>query len=274
VQTLLQAHRQIPEVSIAYGPDTYMGANLAVMLARLGETELLSRFSWFRQGTCIVHHLFGDEIVRRVKADYADALLTAHLEVPGEMFALAADAEAHGRGVVGSTSNILGFIEQQVDAAVTRPGAQHVPVVLGTEAGMVTSIVDKVQASLRARHRSDVDVEIIFPVASEAVAAAPGPLGVVPGVAGGEGCSTAGGCATCPFMKMNTLEALEDVLALVGTPEEARLAPFRPRTWQETIEGRSIADLGTVPILHMRHFQRTGVLPEALVADVRARGAH
>lgn len=29
--------------------------------------------------------------------------------------------------------------------------------------------------------------------------------------AGGEGCSTAGGCATCPFMKMNDLDALIDV---------------------------------------------------------------
>ncbi|CAN0584988.1 unnamed protein product, partial [Laminaria digitata] len=29
--------------------------------------------------------------------------------------------------------------------------------------------------------------------------------------AGGEGCSTAGGCATCPFMKMNDLDALMDV---------------------------------------------------------------
>lgn len=30
---------------------------------------------------------------------------------------------------------------------------------------------------------------------------------------GGEGCSTAGGCATCPFMKMNNLDALMDVVA-------------------------------------------------------------
>ena len=30
----------------------------------------------------------------------------------------------------------------------------------------------------------------------------------VPGVAGGEGCSTAGGCANCPYMKMNDLDAL------------------------------------------------------------------
>ena len=33
-------------------------------------------------------------------------------------------------------------------------------------------------------------------------------LSVVPGPAGGEGCSLEGGCASCPFMKMNSLQAL------------------------------------------------------------------
>jgi quinolinate synthase len=57
-------------------------------------------------------------------------------------------------------------------------------------------------------------VEIIFPVSSEAVSAtgSDDDLAVVPGVQGGEGCSTAGGCATCPFMKMNSLDALVDLL--------------------------------------------------------------
>lgn len=41
---------------------------------------------------------------------YGDAYLTAHFEVPGEMFALAIEAKARGRGVVGSTQNILDFI--------------------------------------------------------------------------------------------------------------------------------------------------------------------
>ena len=30
-------------------------------------------------------------------------------------------------------------------------------------------------------------------------------LAVVPGIASGEGCSAEGGCASCPYMKMNTL---------------------------------------------------------------------
>ncbi len=57
---------------------------------------------------------------------------------------------------------------------------------------------------------SDVEVEIVFPVAADAVAPQPdeapeGGLAVVPGAAGAEGCSAAGGCATCPFMKVGAL---------------------------------------------------------------------
>jgi quinolinate synthase len=291
VQTLLQAAAQVPTARIAYGPDTYMGGNLAAMLAsfatlsddairalhpahdRASVRALLDRFEYFGRGVCIVHHLFGDDVVRQVRSDWSHALLTAHLEVPGEMFALAADAQRHGKGVVGSTSNILQFITKAVDEAAARPGPQHVPVVLGTEAGMVTSIVTSVQAALRAKHRPDVDVEIVFPVATEAVAAAPGsPLALVPGVAGGEGCSTAGGCATCPFMKMNSLDALEDVLDAIDTPREARLERFRPKVYAERVDGRTVADLGGEPILHMRAFQQTGRLPDALVHDVLSRG--
>ncbi len=42
---------------------------------------------------------------------YRDAYLTAHFEVPGEMFTLAMEARrSRGMGVVGSTQNILDFI--------------------------------------------------------------------------------------------------------------------------------------------------------------------
>lgn len=89
-----------------------------------------------------------------------------------------------------------------------------VQVVLGTEAGLITAIVDKVQQMLRAGGRPDVAVEVVFPVAPDAVvseqtagkAQLPGGLAIVPGPAGGEGCSTEGGCASCPYMKMNTLQ--------------------------------------------------------------------
>jgi len=289
VQTVLQAFAQIPDLHVWYGPDTYMGQNLDTMLrsyAQLSDPEiarlhpahdrasiaaLLPRFHWFQAGTCIVHHLFGARVVERLRRDYADALHTAHLEVPGEMFALAVEAQRAGRGVVGSTSNILSFIAGAVASAVERPGPSRLRVVLGTEAGMITPIVRRVQEALRAHHRRDVEVEIVFPVAAESVARADDPtLGIVPGVAAGEGCSTAGGCATCPYMKMNNLDALLSVAAAIGTPAEAALADHRPRVASGTLDGRSIAELGSEPILHMRAFAKSGRLPDALVAQIAA----
>lgn len=287
VRTLLQAAAQIPDVEIFYGPDTYMGGNLQSMLARLTElpddqiralhpehdsrsvAALLQRFRVFQHGICVVHHLFGADVARRVREEHPDALHTAHLEVPGEMFELAVEAQARGRGVVGSTSDILRFVLERVRAAES--GHPRISVVLGTEAGMITSIVRGVQEALAARD-DDLEVEIVFPVASEAVADAPDSgLGILPGVAGGDGCSTAGGCATCPFMKMNDLDALFHVVEKVGTPEEAALARFRPRTYTERIGGRAAADIGGEPILHMRHFQQHGSFPDALVDDVLGR---
>lgn len=90
--------------------------------------------------------------------------------------------------------------------------------VLGTESGLITAIVSNVQRILRDARRSDVKVEVVFPVAPDAMvseqtaslvgaqAVLPGGLSIVPGAASGEGCSTEGGCASCPYMKMNTLQ--------------------------------------------------------------------
>ena len=96
-------------------------------------------------------------------------------------------------------------------------------VILGTESGMITASVRRVQAMLQAAGRSDIDVEVVFPVAPDAITTAdqlqatagslgqpgptlPGGLAIVPGPAAGEGCSTEGGCASCPYMKMNSLQ--------------------------------------------------------------------
>ncbi|RMH44888.1 MAG: hypothetical protein D6689_01245 [Deltaproteobacteria bacterium] len=294
VQTVLQAAAQIDGVHIWFGPDTYMGHNLRELLsglASLGDAavrevhpahdaasvaDLLERFHHFEQGVCIVHHMFGDHVVAAVREQCADAFITAHLEVPGEMFALALQAQRQGRGVVGSTSNILSFVAGKVEQAAAAGAGGRLRFVLGTEAGMITSIVRRVQAILRERRAAGapaVEVEIVFPVAAEAVAATDdADLRVVPGVAGGEGCSTAGGCATCPYMKMNSLDALMDLLDRVR-PGEPDLAAYFPRKYVDRIGGRTIADLGSEPILHMRHFQRTGTLPAALVADVLGRAA-
>jgi quinolinate synthase len=288
VRTVLQAFAQIPDLSLWFGPDTYMGENLETLFASLGQMDdtavravhpahdaasiraLAERFHYFKQGVCIVHHMFGASVVKVVKEAYAGVNITAHLEVPGEMFALALDAQRHGAGVVGSTSDILRFIGDKAAKAVDAPAGTRLSFILGTEAGMITSIVRKVQDTLQ-KSGSKLEVEIVFPVASEAIAkTGDAELAVVPGVAGGEGCSTAGGCATCPFMKMNSLDALLAVLGQLGEPPE-NLRRFLPKKSLETIKGRSLAELGGEPILHMRHFQRTGVLSDALVADVIGR---
>ena len=287
VQTILAAAVQVPDVQIWYGPDTYMGENLRVVLQSLvdlppdrfaaGYPQLtqatvartLQRFHPFQQGNCIVHHLFGSQVVAQVQRDHADALLTAHLEVPGEMFALAAAAQLQGRGVVGSTSNILDFLATATREAAAG-GTARLEVVLGTEAGMITSIVRSLQAILVAAH-SDLEVDIVFPVAAEAVAqSGDTALPIVPGAQAGEGCSVGGGCATCPYMKMNSLDALLQVARQLGAGHAESLQRQAVRLGHDTVAGQPIAALGTVPILHMRHFQRTGVLPAELIADIAA----
>ncbi len=296
VQTILQAAAQVEDLHVWYGPDTYMGHNLQTLLStysRMSDSavtalhpqhtpqtiaELLQRFHPFEQGHCIVHHLFGAEVVAQVRRDHPQAFLTAHLEVPGEMFALATEAQRQGRGAVGSTSNLLDFIVAQVarldESAVQQLGGA-VEFVLGTEAGMVTSIVRAVQQQLRATGKQ-VAVDIVFPVAAESVTQTGDALmPLVPGPAAGEGCSTAGGCATCPYMKMNHLDGLQDVLRTVarqaqsGQGKDLRdLQELQPRMERRGADGLDVVQLGSVPILQMREFQRSGRLSQALVDAV------
>ena len=174
----------------------------------------------YQDGTCIVHHLFGHEVVEKINEMYCDAFLTAHLEVPGEMFSLAMEAKRRGTGVVGSTQNILDFIKQRVQESLDKNQNDHLQFVLGTESGMVTSIVAAVRTLLGSAKSSsgsaDVTVEIVFPVSSESLTKTSSNsylgrnsaemggfiLPVIPGVASGEGCSIHGGCASCPYMKV------------------------------------------------------------------------
>jgi quinolinate synthase len=89
---------------------------------------------------------------------------------------------------------------------------------------------------LRKAGRSDLEVEVVFPVSSRAISTPeqatsgsrgadgggggklelPTGLSLVPGPASGEGCSLEGGCAACPYMRMNTLEALQLVAERVS----------------------------------------------------------
>ena len=170
VRSVLQAASQIPDLHVYFGPDTYMGQNLEHLFRALAEMDeeavaavhpahtpasvasLLERFHYFEQGNCVVHHMFGRDVVAQVRRDYADAFVTAHLEVPGEMFELGLEAQQKGAGVVGSTSNILAFIEGAVRDAIEADGgaeARTLQFILGTEAGMITPIVRNVQEMLR-----------------------------------------------------------------------------------------------------------------------------
>ena len=95
-------------------------------------------------------------------------------------------------------------------------------------------------------------MEVIFPVSSEAVAQDE-EFGVIP-VVGGEVARQLGGCATCPYMKMNTLDAMTDVIARTG----CRMRDFEQEKYAESLDGRTIAEVGGGYILFMRHFQKHG----------------
>jgi quinolinate synthase len=318
VQTVLQLAAQVPGVNVFYGPDTYMGGNLAHLFAVMAEWSddevravhpehtassikaLLPRLRYYQDGTCVVHHMFGGDVCAAVEKHYGDAYVTAHFEVPGEMFKLATRAaRERDMGVVGSTKNILDFVIEKVDEAIGRklPSGERLSFVLGTETGMVTAIVRAARERLRdARARAEdgaclVECEIVFPVSTDAVtnveqtttatstSASPSlggaldGLTIVPGPAGGEGCAADGGCASCPYMKMNSLAALRGVLDKVGTDAgESLLAPFEPKKYAASGSGPSVAALGCVPILHMRDFTRDKRFSDAFVRDIVGRG--
>ncbi|GMH41948.1 hypothetical protein BSKO_09867 [Bryopsis sp. KO-2023] len=302
VPTILQAFAQVPDLNVWYGPDTYMGRNLVQLfesLVDLSDEEikefhpehdrqsirsLLGRLRYFQDGTCIVHHLFGGEVCQLVQDAYGDAYLAAHFEVPGEMFTLAMEGRKRGMGVVGSTSQILSFISDVVADELENRRNQRLQFVLGTEAGMITSIVRKVQSMLREKGDKDLEVEIVFPVSPQSITTMdqtvsngkqpvelPETLAVIPGPAAGEGCSLEGGCANCPYMKMNTLAALNHVLSKIGTAAgEASIQTYKPKDY-EPVNGISIAEAGCVSIVHMRGFQKSGKLTDDLVGDIMSR---
>merc|ERR1711977_559186 len=88
----------------------------------------------------------------------------------------------------------------------------------------------------------------------------------------GEGCGIDGGCASCPYMKMNSLDALMTILTTVDqNSSNPLLEEFAPRKYEESIAGQSFAQVGTVPILHMRHFQQNKSISEELLDDIRTR---
>jgi quinolinate synthase len=298
---------------VFYGPDTYMGGNLAHLFSMMSTwtddevravhpahdaasvKALLPRLRYYQDGTCMVHHMFGGDVCDAVEKHYGDAYLTAHFEVPGEMFKSAMRAKRErNMGVVGSTKNILDFVLEKLDEALERnlPAGERLSFVLGTETGMVTAIVRAAAEKLRDAKQSSasktclVECEIVFPVSTDAVtdvsgdsssssaggASALDALTIVPGPAGGEGCGLDGGCASCPYMKMNSLASLTSVIDKIGSDAgEALLAPFEPKKYAAADSGPSVAALGCVPILHMRDFTRDKAFSDAFVQDIVSR---
>ena len=119
---------------------------------------------------------------------------------------------------------------------------------------------------------SEVAVEVIFPVAGEAISTtSDSELSIVPGVAAGEGCSLAGGCAICPYMKMNSLKALFDLLEKIDRVDPKELSSFEPKTYAGELDGRTVAQVGGETILYMQEFQETKSLPDELVEDIQTR---
>ncbi|TVT97954.1 hypothetical protein EJB05_56780, partial [Eragrostis curvula] len=293
-----KAFAQIPDINVWYGPDSYMGANIADLFQRMATmsdeeiaeihpdhnrksiSSLLPRLHYYQDGNCVVHDLFGHEVVEKIKEQYCDAFLTAHFEVPGEMFSLAIEAKKRGMGVVGSTQNILDFIKNHLKGALDRNVDEHLQFVLGTESGMITSIVAAVRELFdsynSSQRRANIEVEIVFPVSSDAVSKTSikdshhlgSNLTVVPGVTSAEGCSIHGGCASCPYMKMNSLASLLKVCHQLPEKDNKLSLYEASRFNVKTPLGKSVAEVGCEPILHMRHFQATKRLSEKLVYQV------
>jgi quinolinate synthase len=291
VYTILQADVDIPGVNIYYGPDTYMGRNLYSLLttySTLPDSEiaklhpahsqatlksLLGRFSYYQQGICVVHHMFGSSVVDTVQKEYpldGTTFYTAHLEVPGEMFDIAFAAQGTDDGVVGSTSNIKDFIMRKSQEAIAKD-LPKVSFILGTESGMITTIVNGAKAALPEGCKTEI--EIIFPVSDDAVTATGDEdLALVPGVQGSEGCSTAGGCASCPFMKMNDLDKLMDLVGKVK--EDGSMPASLDRQVAKSrgdikVGDSSVAELGGQPISYMNHLTANRSFPEDLMRLVK-----
>ena len=133
--TLLQSALQIQDLSVYYGPDTFMGENLVTMFDKVLENwtdeeiktklhplhsratiqKLRDNLHVYPAGNCVVHHMFNESVVKTVNENYADAYVSAHLEVPGEMFEVAMEKSLTDKGVVGSTADILNFIKRKVE---------------------------------------------------------------------------------------------------------------------------------------------------------------
>jgi len=145
---------------------------------------------------------------------------------------------------------------------------------------MVTPIVNAMEKICKG---GSTTAEIVFPVNDEAVTTTDGPgggLSIVPGVSGGEGCSTAGGCASCPFMKMNDLDSLQDIVeripasegVLASVPEDLTVRVAKSKGHLKVMcrdTESTVAEVGGTPIAYMNHLMKTKTMHPELVKLVQ-----
>lgn len=92
-----------PQETLIFVPDVYMGRNLSEPIARTTGKKLVL---W--HGACEVHEQFTDARLTAVGDTFPDAEVLIHWEVPDTA---AASALARHKGIIGSTSDIINYVE-------------------------------------------------------------------------------------------------------------------------------------------------------------------
>ncbi len=170
-------------------------------------------------GTCIIHHMFGAVVFNTVhQLCYGNyCFITACRK----MFAMAMEKLLSDQGAVASTLDILNFVSLKVQQAVSTLFMWSAPAsstftswpkclqfIIGTNEGMITYIVQSVQNIFATAANPLVGLESISHMAQPRCSAGHGScrsahchLSLAWQVVA-DGCNTAGGCATFPFMKL------------------------------------------------------------------------
>ena len=68
---------------------------------------------------------------------------------------------------------------------------------------------------------------------------------------------------------MNNLDALFDIITMIGDDQKKALEAFFPRKYSEKIAGRTAAELGGEPIQFMRYFQQVQSMSPDLLRQIR-----
>ena len=160
------------DAKIIFGPDYNLGSYINAVTGR-------QMLLW--QGGCHVHERFSVEAILKLKKEYPNAVVMAHLECKGPVLALA--------DVKGSTADMLKYAQQN--------GARQY--IVATEAGILHEL-----------QRTCPDCEFI-PVPPEIPVGETTGTAVVP-AAFPVGSPSSCHCNECQYMKMNTLLKIYNAL--------------------------------------------------------------